>query len=251
MIRFLKILFYTVFFSVFSLLSGCYDPHGPAPVIDAWYQPNAASNFYVVRSDDTIYSIAFSFGLDYRDLVVVNHLTPPYHLTPGQHLIMTHRPPHSATPAAPAFTVRQALKPQTPSPPPIAYPIPESHFAFHSTWNWPANGRILQGFSTSPDGHPGISIEGRFGEPVRAAAGGVVVYSGDGVRGYGNLIIIKHNNSYLSAYAFNQQNLVNVGERVRAGSVIARMGRNDANRTLLYFEIRRDGVPVDPMHFLK
>lgn len=247
MMRLLKLLFYIVFFSVFTLLSGCYDSHGPAPVINAWYQPNAASHFYIVRSDDTIYSIAFSFGLDYRDLVTVNHLHPPYRLRPGQRLIMTHRPPHPGTPEFPVTQSKSETFSQPSSPP----SIPESHFAFHSKWRWPAQGRLLQEFSTSPDGHPGISIGGTLGEPIRAAAGGVVVYSGDGVRGYGNLIILKHNDSYLSAYAFNQQNLVNVGEYVRAGSIIARMGQNDGNRTLLYFEIRRDGVPVDPLKFLK
>lgn len=256
---FLKIVFYAVFFSVFGLLSGCYDSHRPAPVIDGWYQSNAASHFYIVRSDDTIYSIAFSFGLDYRDLVAANHLVPPYYLKPGQRLIMTNRPPsRTAQPASrpiaysESFPVAQPMMhPLQPAAQYQRQPIYKAHYVFNARWGWPAKGRILQGYSTSPSGRPGISIGGRLGEPIRAAATGVVVYSGEGVRGYGNLIILKHNDSYLSAYADNLRNLVTVGEKVRAGSIIARMGHNDANRTLLYFEIRRDGVPVDPMRFLR
>ena len=119
-----------------------------------------------------------------------------------------------------------------------------------AAWAWPTKGELIQNFSTHLEGHPGISIAGKVGQRIRAAANGIVVYSGDGVRGYGNLIIIKHNETYLSAYAFNQQNLVTTGDRVQVGQVIARMGQNDAGRSLLYFEIRRDGVPVNPLKFL-
>lgn len=230
MIRFLKIAFFIAFFSVFLMVAGCYDDNGPAPVIDAWYQKGAASNFYVVQRQDTIYSIAFAFGLDYRELVAVNHLSPPYTILPGQRLRMTHRPPSQTAPT-PAPAVR--------------------HPVSHALWNWPAKGRILQHYSLNPSGHPGISIGGRLGEPIRATDNGIVVYSGDGVRGYGNLIIVKHNDSYLSAYGFNQYNLVHVGDIVHTDQMIARMGQNDAGRTLLYFEIRRNGVPIDPLLFLR
>lgn len=119
-----------------------------------------------------------------------------------------------------------------------------------SHWQWPARGRLVQRYSNAPDEHPGISISGQLGEVVRAAADGSVVYSSDGVRGYGNLIIIKHNSGYLSAYAFNQQNLVSIGANVKRGQPIARMGRDDAGLTVLYFEIRKDGTPIDPMKLL-
>lgn len=249
MIRFLKIAFLFVFFSVFLLLTSCSDEHQPAPVIDAWYQKGAASNFYIVRHEDTIYSVAFAFGLDYRELVAANHLSSPYTIRPGQRLVMTHRPPNSQpisqtnsrrTLRAPITNARQS-----------AYQYENSNIRFNGRWIWPAKGRLLQSFSRNPAGHPGISIGGYLGEPIRAAASGVVVYSGDGVRGYGNLIIVKQNDSYLSAYAFNRQNLVSVGDHVRAGNIIARMGQNDAERTLLYFEIRRNGVPINPLIFLK
>ncbi len=235
----MRITRFAVISSAFLLLSGCDDSSHIAPVIDAWYQPHAASHFYVVRGSDTIYSIAFAFGLDYRDLVAVNQLSPPYVLRSGQRLIMTHRP---SQPAPTHFTARTPVQQLI---------VRNRSVVFNDQWHWPVRGRIIRGFTRSQSGQPGISIAGQLGEPIRAASSGIVVYSGDGVRGYGNLIIIKHNDSYLSAYAFNQVNLVNVGDQVRSGQVIARMGQNDAGRTLLYFEIRRNGMPVDPLSFLK
>ena len=232
------------------MLTGCFDRPHPAPVVNAWHQSRASSSDYVAREGDTIYSVAWSFELDYRALASANHLSPPYHLTAGQRLVMTTLPAgqsqkpraHPVSPTAitkhPAPVVLEAIS------------QPHYHLSSHH-WQRPAQGHVIQTFSTKSSGHPGISIAGRFGSPIRAASDGVIVYSGDGVRGYGNLIIIKHNNSYLSAYGFNERNLVSVGDRVRAGRVIARMGKNDGGRTLLYFEIRRDGVPVNPMRFLQ
>ncbi|OGT49068.1 MAG: hypothetical protein A3E82_01465 [Gammaproteobacteria bacterium RIFCSPHIGHO2_12_FULL_38_11] len=221
----MRLLFFIVFFSL--LLSGCFDSSSLPPVVNGWYQQGAASNFYVVRSDDTIYSIAFEFGLNYQDLVIANNLNPPYKLQTGQRLKMTHQP---------AMLTRNQ---------------PTHYSAFSSLgWHCPVRGQLLQKFSQKPGGHPGISIGGWLGEPIQAASNGVVVYSGDGVRGYGNLIIVKKNDQYLSAYAHNQRNLVKVGDYVHSGQVIAHMGKNDADRTLLYFEIRRGGVPVDPMKYI-
>ncbi|MCX7120733.1 MAG: peptidoglycan DD-metalloendopeptidase family protein [Gammaproteobacteria bacterium] len=218
------------------LLSACFEDSTPPPVVNAWYQAGSASHFYVVRSDDTIYSVAFAFGLNYRDLAMVNNLTPPYALRTGQRLKMTHRPTLSAKNQFANYPAKIKFS---------------DTLLLSSDWCLPAQGRVLQHFSMRSDGHRGISIGGQLGEPIHAASNGVVVYSGDNVRGYGNLIIIKKSDQYLSAYAHNQRNLVNVGERVRKGQVIARMGQDDAGRTLLYFEIRRDGVPVDPMNFYR
>ena len=100
------------------------------------------------------------------------------------------------------------------------------------------------------DGYQGIEVMGKLGQPVNAAVSGEVVYSGSGVKGYGNLIIIKHNENYLSAYAFNEKRLVSLGQKVKAGQEIALMGRNNAGKTLLYFEIRKNGKPVDPLKYL-
>lgn len=223
-------------------LSGCSSSR-LAPVVNAWYQTRGNSNTYYVRRGDTIYSIAWGFGLDYRALAARNGLRPPYKILVGQRIKMTtiargqrYSPPTQARKKiAQKHQVRYHAKRSRPV----------------SRWRWPAKGELKQRFSLKRGGHPGIAIAGRLGEPVRASAAGQIVYSGDGIRGYGNLIIVKHNSSYLSAYAFNQKNLVRVGDRVRLGQLIAYMGQNNAGRTLLYFEIRRDGVPINPLRFLQ
>lgn len=194
----------------------------PAPVTNAWLGAQAKSADYIVRKGDTIYSIAWQFGLDYVTLARANQLKPPYPIHPGQHLKMT-------------TVARGAAKPLLPKP----------------TWLWPAKGTITQKYSPFFTGNPGINIAGPVGSTVRAASAGEVVYSGNGVRGYNDLIIIKHNRHYLSAYAYNQQLLVQPGQHVDAGQPIATMGHNDAGAVLLHFEIRYDGHPVDPLLFLR
>lgn len=116
-------------------------------------------------------------------------------------------------------------------------------------WRWPASGKLLTHFDAA-DAIPGISIAGHRGDPVRAAASGVVVYSGNGLVGYGELIIIKHNDDYLSAYGHNSKRLVKEGEHVKAGQVIARMGATGASRNELEFQVRYKGKPVNPVDYL-
>ncbi|OGT52066.1 MAG: hypothetical protein A3E84_00570 [Gammaproteobacteria bacterium RIFCSPHIGHO2_12_FULL_42_13] len=207
-----------------------------APVINAWHQPGAASRYYVVREGDTIYSIAFAFELDYRDIVLLNRLAPPYTVRVGERLAMpTKRASGEKLPVSnPTHFAKTPIETGQSS---LATPI------FHL----PAKGRVIRNFSNSYNGNRGIEIHGHLGQPVRAAAGGQVVYSGAGIRGYGNLIIIKHGPHYLTAYAFNQRNRVHSGDFVSAGHVIAYMGHNAQGRAMLYFEIRRNGVPVNPM----
>lgn len=117
-------------------------------------------------------------------------------------------------------------------------------------WQWPADGRVLQGYVAADPTRQGIDIGGRSGAPVRAAADGVVVYSGNGLVGYGELVIIKHSDIYLSAYGHNRKRFVNEGARVKAGQSIAEMGSTGAPRTELHFEIRKQGKPIDPLGFL-
>jgi len=117
-------------------------------------------------------------------------------------------------------------------------------------WQWPVNGKVVRDFSAAGNGNKGVDIVGDYNQPVYAAAGGVVVYSGSGLRGYGNLIIIKHSELYLSAYAHNNSLLVKEGERLKKGTQIATMGNSDSDTVMLHFEIRRDGKPVDPLSFL-
>lgn len=242
-------------------LVGCFGEQALAPVVNAWYLPSANHNTYRVRRGDTIYSIAWAFGLDYRTLAAVNHLRAPYRIREGQLLKMTavrRGAGESVTPKpiqeAPKSSLFRAKKK-------YVKPVKISKRSIKSVdvevptsalkWQWPAKGNLIQRFKPGIRGSQGIAIGGRFGQSVRAAASGVVVYSGDGVRGYGNLVIIKHNRHYLSAYAFNKKNLVKVGDRVQVGSIIAQMGRNDAGQTLLYFEIRYNGKPVNPLRFLR
>jgi lipoprotein NlpD len=226
-------------------LSGCTSDIASAPVVNGWHQPAAASQEYVVRSGDTLYSVAWAFGLDYRSLAQANHLQPPYAIKAGQRLKMTAQSSGSTQQGTYQKESYDAGR-VTPSVVTTSnqFNQPVSH------WLWPTQGSLVSKFSLSAKGYSGVEIAGHLGQPVSAAAAGEVVYSGMGVRGYGNLIIIKHNNSYLSAYAFNQKRLVAVGQEVVPGQEIALMGQNNAGKTLLYFEIRKDGKPVDPLRYL-
>jgi lipoprotein NlpD len=116
-------------------------------------------------------------------------------------------------------------------------------------WSWPARGRLVHGFNSGPN-PKGIAIAGEAGQPVSASAGGKVVYSGSGLRGYGKLVIIKHDPTYLTVYAHNRELLVKEGDRVEKGQKIAEMGNTDSERVALHFEIRRLGKPVDPLQYL-
>jgi lipoprotein NlpD len=213
-----------ILFSCFLLLGACVSEEHYAPVYNAWKSPYSQNSHYRVKKGDTLYSISWAFGLDYRDLAAANGLSSPYAISVGQSLNM-----YVGKKKAPVKVLKISLRP---------------------SWQWPTQGRVVDGFSLARAGNKGVNIAGKLGQPVRASASGRVVYSGDGVRGYGNLIIIKHNDNFLSAYAFNERLLVSVGMSVRAGQVIATMGRDDDKKVLLHFEIRRDGRPVDPLRFL-
>jgi len=232
-------------------LSGCGTTH-EAPVVNAWQQSSNKASRYHVQSGDTIYSVAWSFGIDYRALAAANNLQPPYRLYAGQKLTMVAA---SQTPPRPgdAFPILADGKlPKVSRVQPLAsLPSFQAKEQPVSSWRWPARGNVFNEFNTTLAGNKGIDISGRLGQPILAAAAGSVVYSGDGVRGYGNLIIIKHNNTYLSAYAHNDRNLVAIGQKVAKGQRIALMGNNDAGKTLLHFEIRKNGQPVNPMRYLR
>ena len=292
----------------------------------------APGGTYRVVKGDTLYSIAFRNGVDFRDLASWNGIAAPYTIWPGQTLkLSSNGAPavagHAATggavavaknattapgavasgasggfqtvssePAVAATTAGHgapvaAASPQT-APPhttapvpasvpapastaPLAVPVAGSPATAHTvaaaatpppapvppvaagatranggiTWRWPADGTLGKRFQ-SGDAIPGIEIFGKSGDPVRAAADGVVVYSGNGLVGYGELVIIKHNDSFLSAYGHNSKRLVKEGQRVSAGQQIAEMGSTGASRDELQFQIRRDGNPVDPLGYL-
>lgn len=231
----------------------------PAPVVEGWKQPPQASD-YRVQNGDSLYSIAWAFALDYRDLARWNNLQPPYPLHTGQVLHMSPPngtpartyvvaippPARSAPSAAPARSSQLAATPS--NAPVVTKPTTPIK---HGDWLWPAKGRVVRGFSLTSGGNKGIDIAGKVGEPVMAASDGKVVYAGASLPGYGNLIIIKHSESELSAYAYNKVIAVKEGQVVKAGQTIAQMGKNDQGRAVLHFEVRQNGKPVNPRLFLR
>ena len=224
----------------------------------------AAPAVHVVQSNETLYRIAMRYGLDWRELARRNGITPPYLIFPGQRLALT-----AAAPAVPPPRASQSTPRQTPamssartqptqsspgSPPPnptvaISRAPPEPA-ASSMVWQWPADGPVVRPFASSAVSRRGIGIAGQRGDPVRAAGAGEVVYAGSGLVGYGRLIIIQHDARWISAYGHNDELLVTEGEKVRAGQRIARLGDSGTDRTILHFEIRVDGAPVDPSRYL-
>jgi len=238
-------------------LAGC----GPAfaPVRDAGYQPEPRPKVvHIVRRGDTLYSIAFGAGLDYRAVARWNGIAPPYVIKPGQKLRL-RPPPGYQPPTTTTSRGSTARGTSQPAKKPASQPARKRDTTSASGapapsgavrgWMWPAQGPILQRFSPN-SANPGIDIGGQPGQSIRSAADGRVVYSGDGLRGYGQLIIVKHNETFLSAYAHNRKLLVREGDRVRQGQPIAEMGATGTNRVKLHFEIRKKGTAVDPLRYL-
>ena len=200
----------------------------------------------IVQRGDTLYSLATRNGISVLDLASWNALPPPYTIYPGQRLRLYPGGPRPAPVSRPPVTSGGT---PTPRPtPPAASPVapPASGFA----WRWPADGNVISRFVAGEPTKQGIDIAGSEGAPVRAAADGTVVYSGAGLVGYGELVIVKHSDQWLSAYGHNRKRLVNEGQIVKAGEPIAEMGHSGAPRDMLHFEIRYAGKPVDPMLYL-
>ncbi|HST27837.1 MAG TPA: peptidoglycan DD-metalloendopeptidase family protein [Rudaea sp.] len=322
-----------VFVAAAVWLAGCAS-NPPAPVVDLSL-PNenapasstsvtpAQTTYRVVRGD-TLYSIAFKHGLDFRDLAAWNGIASPYRILVGQDLRLSAAPAPaiaSATAAVPEPQPGQAVTtgiadtatttplastataakpsafeplPAQPAAAPTPAPVPEASAAKPATaatkpievaptpaqapppavkpvvapapvkpsqnvaelsaggvaWRWPADGKVVGTYVSGDQTKQGLDIAGSAGDAVRAAADGEVVYSGNGLIGYGELIIVKHNANFLSAYGHNRKRLVKEGERVKAGQEIAEMGSTSASRDELHFEIRKNGKPVNPLEYL-
>ena len=210
------------------LLGGCVETSGKAPA-------SHAPQTYVVQPHDTLYSIAWRHDLDYRDLARWNNIGVDFRISVGQVLVLAPRtvPAHLTKPAAPAPVTAGS----------------RAHIPGAAAWVWPTD--RLGAPRPVPMG--GILFTGRLGQDVRAANAGRVVYAGSGLRAYGNLIIIKHADNLLSAYAHNREMLVHDGEEVAAGQVIAHVGEGVGAHPspVLYFEIRQNGKPIDPLPFFK
>ncbi len=261
------------------VLGGCAS-RSPAPVIDRYTKPPPAEipvdGLHRVYRGDTLYGIAFKYGLDYRTLASWNGIAAPYVIYPDQ--ILRLRPPtrsttattsgvrqpsvstrtDTSTPPKPASQAPAPQKPTAANSPPVAKAPPktaakqpaEAAASGSPTWAWPLQGRLLRTFKAGDPSRNGIDIVGDEGSPVMAASSGEVVYSGNGLIGYGELVIIKHDDAMLSAYAHNRRRLVAEGDSISQGQKIAEVGRNDRNESVLHFEIRRDGKPVDPLKYL-
>lgn len=240
------------------------------PVSRAAPSPIPSGAVHVVRAGETLYGISFRFGLRYQDVAAWNRIYDPYTIEVGQRLRL--RPPGyvaassrqgsagSAAGMPPRTTSLSpgAPRPTSPSPGSIATTPAASGATARPvgpvfgapTWRWPAQGQIIGRYVSGDQTQQGINIAGSAGQPILAAADGIVVYSGAGLVGYGELIILKHSDEWLSAYAHNRRRLVTEGSRVKSGEVIAEMGKTGAIREMLHFEIRRNGKPVDPLVFL-
>lgn len=249
-----------------AILAGCASKGTRAPVVDlAGGQPSATAQpggSYVVKPGDTLYKIARANNVDVENIKRWNNLTDPNQISVGQVLKMSGSSGGGAQPAPIASskpqprpldqpndtsaTATASLPPPTPTPAETK-PATRAADAGVINWAWPASGQIMQGFNNNSKG---IDIAGALGDPVTAAADGKVMYSGNGVRGLGNLIIVNHQNGFITAYAHNRTLLVKTGQDVKRGAKIAEIGQSDTTSPRLHFEIRRQGTPVDPMQYL-
>lgn len=268
------------------VLSGCANKNRPAPVEDR--SPNAARapakmvasadnagkpGYYSVKSGDTLIRIGMDNGQSWRDIARWNNIENPNLIETGQvlrvtppeetgvvvrpvsstNVVTSPAPANTASAPAPASNSASVRPPASAANPPNAS-TPTNNLANTDSaedtvsFQWPTRGNVLAGFDEVKN--KGIDIAGKAGDPVLAAADGKVVYAGSGLRGYGNLVILKHNNTYLTAYAHNQSLLVKEDQAIKRGQKIAEMGNSDADQVKLHFEIRRQGKPVDPAKYL-
>lgn len=268
-----------------ALLAACAGPSGTVPIDErgrgGMRAQAVTTGYHTVQRGETLYQIAFRYGWDWKALASNNNLRAPYTIYPGQRISLGRRaasrapvvassptvstPAASSTSSTPRSTAVRSTPATTSTPRSgntastagaTAAPSATRSAGSSSTpvsasgWSWPARGQLLARFQSNGSLNKGIDIAGQLGEPVKAAADGAVVYAGRGLIGYGDMIIIKHNETYLSAYAHNSRLLVEEGDQVKVGQVIAEMGSSGTDRVKLHFEIRRKGQPVDPLAYL-
>ncbi|MCI6796724.1 MAG: peptidoglycan DD-metalloendopeptidase family protein [Succinatimonas sp.] len=218
------------------------------------------TNSYIVQKGDTLTSVAKAHNLPPSALVRVNNLSYPYKLVPGQHLTLedpdagrkVEKTEQKVVPVAGNDNTGALASENEQVTPSSSVNIVsgKTRTAGGVVWMWPAKGKVVRGFSLNENGNKGIDIAGNRGQNVMSAADGQVVYSGSALRGYGKLIIVNHDNEYLSAYAHNDSLLVKEGQKVKRGQVIAKMGSTDSSSVQLHFEIRYKGKSVNPLGYL-
>jgi lipoprotein NlpD len=264
-------------------LVACSSRDKPAPVVTVYGSTplkNSVKNSintdeYTVRSGETLYSIAWRANSDVRQIAKLNKISPPYNIYSGQKLFLvsknkgksvkasrskdsskkqTKSSNHTSTKVVKntiASSKKQAYGENVSKKKIVRSHSPVSNFSQKiSHWKWPVKGKIIAKFSSKVQGNKGIDIAGRRGTKIRSAASGKVVYAGSALRGYGKLIIIKHNDDYLSAYAHNDKILVKEQQYIKSGDVIAKMGNSGSQRVMLHFEVRFRGKSVDPLKYL-
>ena len=260
--RFIQV---SLIISALLLTSGC-KLQAPAGVIALHKRFQSLRETHTVKKGETLYQIASKNGVHYRELAKINNIKSPYVIRVGQKLQLKNRESTTKTASKTRPKVVNVsrnheknkknlggttTKKTPPSPARTAKTAPQpSQKSAKLSWNWPTRGPVLKTFSLGKTKANGIDIGGKAGDPIKAAASGKVVYSGNALRGYGNLIIIKHDNNFLSAYAHNRKIVVKEGERVRIGQRIAEMGQSGTDKVKLHFEVRYQGKPIDPMKVL-
>lgn len=237
-------------------LSGCAtDNHAPVKDLYRPVTPTVAEH-HRVREGETLYYIAWKYRADYRQLADQNGIKPPYTIYPDQRIDLskasvTNHPIEKKSNVRIKTGKTKSYKNKKTNAKQVQQKVAKGGVKrVNILWRWPAKGPVIKGFSVHGKVNKGVDFAGRKGASVYAAADGKVVYSGPGIVGYGNLIILKHNDSYLSAYAHNSRLLAKEGLRVRSGQKIAEIGSTGTNRNMLHFEIRKQGNPVDPLRYL-
>lgn len=242
--------------AVLPLFAGCssfFANQEAAPVVSLEARQPITKGHHTVLLGETLYAIAWEYGHDYRDLAAANHIAPPYRIYPGQKIALNSElrvVKKRSSVAEQSMPTTKIAKVTAPDKSLIKTEVPVAT-AMAGAWRWPAQGKVIKAFSTKEYAfNKGLDIAGTLGAPIYAAQNGKVVYSGGGLRGYGQLVIIKHNDAFLSAYAHNHRLLVKEGDPIKQGQVIAEMGQSDTDRVKLHFEIRKNGQPVNPTLFL-
>ena len=231
-------------------LCSCGSREGLAPVVELkWRAVNNHAKQHEVQRGETLYAIAFHYDQDYRQLAMANYLRSPYTLRVGQIIRLQAATIPEKKSVTPHYNHPTKYTPPVWRPT-IKHTPPEQSQQHYIGWSWPIRGKVVARYSPQL-GKKGIDIAGSKGEKIRAASGGVVAYAGSGLSGYGNLIIIKHDNQYLTAYGNNLRNLVKEGQRIQTGQAIAEIGVVDRRYWGVHFEIRKAGQPVNPLNYLK
>ena len=232
-----------------------------APTSSLAQPPSDRIRHHTVSRGETLYSIAWRYGKDFRELAAVNGIAAPYNIYPGQRLKLAGRPVLAAAPKpakkvkkVPTRVAKAPSKPVAKRSKPLTVSKPRKTVSRTSSssiqWRWPVKGKVISRFRSKDPLRKGVDIAGEKGDSVLAAANGTVIYAGNALRGYGKLLIVKHSETYLSAYAHNDKLLVREGSEVKAGQRIAELGSSGTDRNKLHFEIRRNGQPVDPLAYL-